>query len=136
MSLSFFFRMAQSHGRVLLSVARLGNLLHFGQLFKACGKNYFAQISHIFSQFLLSCQNLSFCQGNNFGQLFAIFYWSHWFCYESQSSQGIVWEVRQPTGDEDSYLPNCQTNLVGLVILLDKCMYVGRYSTGRMYVGT
>ena len=24
------------------SVTRLGDLLHFGQLFKACGKNYFA----------------------------------------------------------------------------------------------
>ena len=25
------------------------DLLHFGQLFKACGKNYFTQIAHIFS---------------------------------------------------------------------------------------
>ena len=34
------------------SVTRLGDLLHFGQLFKACGINYFAQNAHIFRQFL------------------------------------------------------------------------------------
>ena len=28
------------------SVTRLGDLLHFVQLFKACGNNYFAQIAH------------------------------------------------------------------------------------------
>ena len=33
-------------------VTRLGNLLHFEQLFKAFGNNEFAQISHIFRQFL------------------------------------------------------------------------------------
>ena len=31
------------------SVTRLGDLLHFGQLFKVCGKNYFA---HIVKQYL------------------------------------------------------------------------------------
>ena len=34
------------------SVTRLGNSLLFGQLFKAFGNNYFAQISHILWQFL------------------------------------------------------------------------------------
>ena len=34
------------------SVTRSGELLHFGQLIKACGNNYFAQITHIFRQFL------------------------------------------------------------------------------------
>ena len=34
------------------SVTGLGELLNFGQLFQACGNNYFAQI--------LRCQNLSF----------------------------------------------------------------------------
>ena len=29
------------------SVTRLGNLLYFGQLFKACGINYFSLIAHI-----------------------------------------------------------------------------------------
>ena len=34
------------------SVTRLGDLLDFGQLFKACGNNKFAQISPIIRQFL------------------------------------------------------------------------------------
>ena len=34
------------------SVTRLGDLLHFGKLFKACGNNYFGRIAHIFRQFL------------------------------------------------------------------------------------
>ena len=33
------------------SVTRLGNLLHFGQLFKASNNNYFAQIAHILGNF-------------------------------------------------------------------------------------
>ena len=38
--------------RLTSSVTRMGDLLHFGQLFQSCGKNYFAQIAHIFIQFL------------------------------------------------------------------------------------
>ena len=34
------------------SVTRFGDLLNFGQVFKAFGNNYFAQISHILWQFL------------------------------------------------------------------------------------
>ena len=34
------------------SVTRLDNLLHLGQLFKACGCNYFAKIAHMLRQFL------------------------------------------------------------------------------------
>ena len=34
------------------SVTRFGDLLYFGQLFKAFGSNKFAQISHILRQFL------------------------------------------------------------------------------------
>ena len=37
---------------VVVSVTRLGELLDFGQLFKAFGTNKFAQISHILRQFL------------------------------------------------------------------------------------
>ena len=37
---------------VLSSVTRLVDLLDFGQLFKAFGNNYFAQISHILRQYL------------------------------------------------------------------------------------
>ena len=42
---------------VSASVTRLGDLLLFVQLFKACGNNYFALIAPIFRQFLKSCQN-------------------------------------------------------------------------------
>ena len=44
----------------VLRVTRLGDLLHFGKLFRACGNNYLAQITYIFRQFLLRCKNLSF----------------------------------------------------------------------------
>ena len=37
---------------IVCSMTRLGNFLHFGQLFKSFGNNYFAQISHILKQFL------------------------------------------------------------------------------------
>ena len=36
---------------VTSSVTRLGDLIHFGQLFKACGINYFAQVAHILGNF-------------------------------------------------------------------------------------
>ena len=47
------------------SVTILSDLLHFGQLFEACGNNYFAQIAHIVRHFLKWCPNLSF------------FWWNH-----------------------------------------------------------
>ena len=34
------------------SVSKLGDLLHIGQLYKAGGNNYLAQIAHIVRQFL------------------------------------------------------------------------------------
>ena len=37
---------------ITTSVTRLDTLLHFGQLLKACGNKYFAQIVNIFRQFL------------------------------------------------------------------------------------
>ena len=36
---------------VPISVTRFGDLFHFGQLFKACGNNYFTQIAHILGNF-------------------------------------------------------------------------------------
>ena len=41
--------------RAITSVTILDDLLNFGQLFKAFGNNKFAQISHIFRQFLSMC---------------------------------------------------------------------------------
>ena len=36
---------------VVSSFTRLGDFLHFGQLFKAYGNNYFAHIAHILGNF-------------------------------------------------------------------------------------
>ena len=63
------------------SVTRLGDLLHFGQLFIPGGNNYFAQIAHIVRQFLKSASKSfiflvkSFL--GNFYRHLATFYWSH-----------------------------------------------------------
>ena len=38
--------------KLTFSVTRLGDFLHFGQQFKAGGKNYFTQIAHIVREFL------------------------------------------------------------------------------------
>ena len=64
-----------------ISVTRLGDLLHFGQL-KAYGHNYFAQIAHILGNFCKGVKILHFYSKIIFGQLFrclATFYWSHWY---------------------------------------------------------
>ena len=47
---SFSFSLSRAC-RLWGSVTRLGDLLHFGQFFKACANNYFGQIAHIFRQF-------------------------------------------------------------------------------------
>ena len=52
------------------SETRLGDLLHFGQLLKACGNNYFAQIAQIFRNF---CKVVKICRFSSeiiFVQLF------------------------------------------------------------------
>ena len=52
------------------SVTRLGNLLQFGQLFKACENNYFAQIAHMFRQFFVKLsKSFIFLVKSFFGQL-------------------------------------------------------------------
>ena len=43
--------MSQKVFKVTNNDTRLGNFLHFGQLFKACVINYFAQIAHILGIF-------------------------------------------------------------------------------------
>ena len=45
-----------------------------GQLYKACGNNYFAQIAN-FRQFLWRCQNPSFFQRNHFWATFIDIWW-------------------------------------------------------------
>ena len=51
------------------SVTRLGYLYHFGQLFKACGNNYFAQIAHILGNFCKGVKIFHFSWEIIFGQL-------------------------------------------------------------------
>ena len=47
-AVSFMRRLVRLTFQVGSSVTRLGDLLHFGQLFKARGNNYFAQIANTF----------------------------------------------------------------------------------------
>ena len=54
---------------LLCSVTRLGDFLDFGQLFKAFGTNYFAQISHILRQICKGVKIFNFCGEILFGQL-------------------------------------------------------------------
>ena len=51
------------------NVTILGDLLDFGQLFKAFGNHYFAQTSYIPRQFLWRCQIDHFSSEIIFGQL-------------------------------------------------------------------
>ena len=51
------------------SVPRLGDLLHFGQLFKAFDNNVFFQISHILRQFLKVFKSIDFSSDIIFRQL-------------------------------------------------------------------
>ena len=50
-------------------VTRLGDFLHFEQLFKAPGNNYFAQIAHILGNFCKGVKIFHFSSGIIFGQL-------------------------------------------------------------------
>ena len=63
------------------SVTRLGDLLHFGQLFRGCGNNYFAQIVNIFRYFFCKgVKNFHFLEISflgNFYKHLATFNWSH-----------------------------------------------------------
>ena len=56
--------------KVLCSVTKLGDLLHFGQLFKACGNNYFTQIDHILRNFCEGVKIFHFSSEINFGATF------------------------------------------------------------------
>ena len=52
------------------SVSRLSDLLHFGQLFKACSNNYLAQIAHILDNFCKGVKIFQFSSEIIFGQHF------------------------------------------------------------------
>ena len=55
------------------SVTRLGDLLHFGKLFKACGNNYFVHIAHILRSFCKGVKMFHFSNDIIFGQLLKTF---------------------------------------------------------------
>ena len=55
------------------SVTRLGDLLHFGQLFKAGGNNCFGQIAHIVKQFWKGVKIIHFSSEIICEQLFKTF---------------------------------------------------------------
>ena len=98
-------------------------IYYTGQLFKACGNNYFAQIAHIFRQFCKGVKLFHFSSKISFGQLLKTF--GNFFLVTMESS--YHWEMREPnkearkglketgasqvTGDHDSYLLSCQTIL-------------------------
>ena len=55
------------------SVTRLGDLLHFGQLFKASGSNDFAQIAHVLGNFCKGVKIFHFSSGIIFGPILQTF---------------------------------------------------------------
>ena len=79
------FRLPAMHRLLLFTFSgtRLGDLLHFGQLFKAGEKNYFAQIPHVFAIFVKVSKSFLFLVQSilaNFYIHLATFYWSHCLC--------------------------------------------------------
>ena len=54
-------------------MTRLGDLLHFWQLFKACDNNYFAQITHILGKLWKVVKIFNFSSEIIFWQLFLVF---------------------------------------------------------------
>ena len=64
---------------VRISVTRLGDLLQFGQIFKATASNYFDKIAHVLGKYCKDAKIFHFSSGIIFGNLFrylATFYWS------------------------------------------------------------
>ena len=54
-------------------MTRMGNLLDFRQLFKACGNNYFRKITHILGIFCKGVKIFVVSRGIIFGQLLETF---------------------------------------------------------------
>ena len=59
----------EEYHRLICSVARLGDLFHFGQLFKACDNNYFAQNAPFLGNFCKGVKIFHFSSKILFGQL-------------------------------------------------------------------
>ena len=72
------------------SATRLGDLLHFGQLFKACDKIYFAQIAYILGNFCKGSKSLIFLVKSFLGNIYrhlATFNLSHCDCVHGSSAK-------------------------------------------------
>ena len=54
------------------SVTILGDFLHFGQLLKACGNNYFSQIAHILGNFCGGVKMYNFLVKSFWGNFYDI----------------------------------------------------------------
>ena len=53
-------------------MTRLGDLLHFGQLFEACGNNYFAQIAHILGNYCKDVKIFHFLMKSFLGNFYRL----------------------------------------------------------------
>ena len=79
----------------MFSVTRLGDLLHFGQLFKAYCNNYFAKMALIIGQFFVKVsKSFIFLVKSFFGNFcrhFVTFYRSHYLCNKSRNVLNILY---------------------------------------------
>ena len=67
------------------SVTRLGDLLHSGKLFKACGNNYFAQIAHILGNFVKVLKSFIFIV-----KLFSANFYRHLAIFSGHTANGLI----------------------------------------------
>ena len=81
-------------------MTRLGDLLYFGQLFKAFGNNYFAQIAHILGKLSKIVKIFHFSNEIIFGQLLLVDIWrlftGHTHAVHSPGNGGH-WRATVPT---------------------------------------
>ena len=72
------------------SVTRLADLSHFGQLLKASGNNYFAQIAHILGNFIIGVKIFLSLVKSFLGN----FFWSRWLLLELDQTDRITMNVK------------------------------------------
>ena len=73
--ITFSREYVSSWSLVMISVTGLGNLMYFGQPFKAAGNNYFAQIAHILGNIWKCYKIFKSSSEISFGQLLYIDIW-------------------------------------------------------------
>ena len=75
------------HSKLLISVTRLGDLLHSGQLFKASDNNCFAQIAHILGIFCNGVKIFHFSGGIIFWATFI----DIWRFFTDHTAFNLTW---------------------------------------------